>query len=721
MSRTRKMNRPLATAIALALSLSSYSLYAQAPSTAEDDSTVTYPAAYFDQYDPFSVSDMLDRIPGINIARGGNFNNSGGPGSSQGSDRRGLGLGGDQVLINGRRITGKENEGNSQLSRIPANQVERIEIIRGTSGDLDVRGGSQVINIVLQEAESRSSFAYEVNADHYHDGEIKPGAKLSVSGQQGNLDYLVSAETEPRWEYRKGFETSILGDGSANDTVVRRQTSDQQPLIFSSNLGYQITNNDIVHFNMQYQENDAPGDEERIITDFLTNPVTVDLENDYIENDSDFWEFGGDYEHTFANGNRWKNLFIVNQKEDDRLRERFDVDRSNTKDLFLETFNRYEEKIFRTSYAMNLNPTQDLEIGLERAQTTLDSSLKLGLETASGPISSDFGGLTPFTNSDATVEEIRYEAFAVHNWQLNDRMSLESTLIFEESTIKQSGDVSKERDFDFVRPKIDYRFDITPSLQFRATVEKDVAQLSFNDFTANTNDGDDDQNAIAGNPDIRQEQSWRYDVNLEYRFDNDNGVLNTNLFYHDLEDVIEKIDVSTETDILSANGNIGDGERYGGSIDASLRLTNFNLPEVLLTSRIEIEDGDIRDPFLGINRRLQRQSRGNYRYGFRHDMTARNINYGINVSGSIKGNQKVYDIDKIEDYEMDDFFIAFLEIQGWGGLTYRFEAYNVHEQERCRIRSRYVGGTIATGILDEIEDSCSHNGEKYAIKIRGTF
>ena len=717
----RKTNHSLASIITFALVISSFPLHAQEPSVGNDDSTITYTATYFNQYEPFSVSDMLDRIPGINIARGGNFNNSGGPGSSGGSDRRGLGLGGDQVLINGRRITGKENEGNSQLSRIPANQVERIEIIRGTSGDLDIRGGTQVINIVLLEAESRSSFAYEVNADHYHDGEIQPGAKFSVSGQQGNLDYLISAESEPRYEYRKGFETSTRADGTANDTVVRKQITDQQPAIFSTNLGYQFTTNDIVHFNTQYQQNDAPGEERRAITSLLKNPVTTAFENDKIENDSDFWEIGGDYEHTFANGNRWKNLFIVNLEKDDRLRQRFDIDRSNTKDLFLETSNRYEEQILRSSYAMNLNPVQDLEFGLERAQTTLDSTLKLGLETATGPISDAFGGLTPITNSNATVEEIRYEAFAVHNWDINERMSIESTLIFEESTIKQTGDVRKERNFNFVRPKVDYRFDITPSLQFRATVEKDVAQLSFNDFTANINDSDDDQDAIAGNPDIRQEQSWRYDLNLEYRFNNDNGVLNTNLFYHDLEDVIEKIDVSTDTAILSANGNIGDGERYGGSIDASLRLANFNFPQILLTSRVELEEGDVRDPFLSINRRLQRQGRGNYRYGIRHDMATRSINYGINVSGSFEGGQVLYDIDKIEDFDMDDFVIAFLEIQGWGGLIYRFEAYNFHEQDRCRIRSRYVGGTIATGALNEIEDSCSHPGEKYAIKIRGTF
>ena len=100
----------------LVAGLSSITAIAQDQPTVDDNSTVTYPAAYFDQYNPFSVTDMLDLIPGINVARpGGNDNN--GPGSSRGSQRRGLGLGGDQVLINGRRITGKENEGNSQLSR----------------------------------------------------------------------------------------------------------------------------------------------------------------------------------------------------------------------------------------------------------------------------------------------------------------------------------------------------------------------------------------------------------------------------------------------------------------------------------------------------------------------------------------------------------------------------------------------------------------------------
>ena len=176
--------------VTLLLNGTTQQVAAQDQPVTTEDSTVIYPASYFSQYQTYSVNDMLDRIPGITVARGGGPGPRGGPGSGGG---RGLGAGGDQILINGRRIAGKENEGGNQLSRIPSSQVDYIEIIRGTSGDLDVRGGTQVINIVLLEAESSASVAYEVNMDYLQDNTLKPGAKVSVTGQRGDLSYFLSA------------------------------------------------------------------------------------------------------------------------------------------------------------------------------------------------------------------------------------------------------------------------------------------------------------------------------------------------------------------------------------------------------------------------------------------------------------------------------------------------------------------------------------------------
>ncbi len=688
-----------------------------------DDSTVTYPASYFEQFQPYSVNDMLDRIPGITVARGGGpGGGGGGPGSSRGADRRGLGAGGDQVLINGRRIAGKGNEGNSQLSRIPATQVSHIEIIRGTSGELDVRGASQIINIVLLEAESSSTVAYEVNMDHTFDGKYRGGIKASLNGQNGALSYFLSGEREPRWEFRDSRETSLLADGSPNERIRRDQTRDAWPVTLTANFGYDFTLNDVAHLNLQWVDDEQETLLERtLVDDKFDNPVVIYDEED-LPQDSQSWEVGGDYEHLFGDGSRFKTLFIANESENLFLRERFDIDGADRiKNLYLSSFERNRERIVRSSYTFDLFSAQSIEAGVERAQTILDTSLQLGLLTG-GDTADYFGGLTGVRDSNGTVEEMRYEYFAIHNWRLDDRQTLETTLLYEDSTISQTGDISQSRDFQFFRPKIDYRFDITPSLQFRTTIERDVAQLSFSDFTAsaqNTGGTDDDQNELQGNPDLVQEKSWRYESNLEWRLPEDAGVINTNVFYNEIEDVIGRVDVSTPTQVLSANGNVGDAERWGIGLDGSLRLSFVGQPNMLVTWGVDLEDSSIIDPFTGEDRRLSRRGRGNTSWGLRHDIPERNMNWGFNIRNGIDGNSIFYDIDKTEEYSGDASYFSWFEMRGWGDLTYRFEARD--GRYRCRFRTRYDNRAVGDGGFRETENSCFTTGPVYAIKIRGTF
>ncbi len=418
----------------------------------------------------------------------------------------------------------------------------------------------------------------------------------------------------------------------------------------------------------------------------------------------------------------FKTLFIVNERENLYLRERFAIEADERiKNLYLSSFERNQERILRSSYTFDLFNAQALEIGAERAQTLLDSSLQLGL-LSGGETSDLFGGLTGVRNADGTVEEMRYEYFAIHNWQLNSRMALETTLLYEDSTISQSGDVDQSRDFGFFRPKLDYRFDITPSLQFRTTVERDVAQLSFSDFTASAQiqgGTDDDQNELQGNPDLEQEKSWRYEANLEYRLPLDAGVINTNVFYHEIEDVIGRVDVSTATQVLSANGNIGDAERWGMKIDSSLRLGFLDQPNMLVTAGVEVEDSSIVDPFTGEDRRLSRRGRGSLNVGLRHDIPERNMNWGFSFLNRINGATIFYDIDKNEEFLGDPTLFGWFETLGWGGLTYRFEARETRFQ--CRLRIRYDNRAIGDGGLRETEDLCSTAGEVLAIKVRGTF
>ncbi|NKB32686.1 MAG: hypothetical protein GKR91_06275 [Pseudomonadales bacterium] len=707
-----------------AASLSSQSM----AQIAEDEATVTYPASYFAEYAPVNAKDMLDRIPGVGSTTGGGpssiggFRGGGGGGGGRGF---GSGSGSSEVLINGKRTAGKNNQTSGVLSRITSDQVDYIQIIRGTSGELDVRGSGQVINVVLFEELSNSSLSYQINADRSRDSELSPGANLSYSNQIGGLDFVLSAVAEPRYSHSESVEDSILADFSPNERVLEDSISEQTSYDLTANLGYEFSDRSSARFNALWSQNDDPAESTRSTTDLTVSPNLFELQRNDIPGEQDNWEIGGDYETFLNNGDRFKVLFVLNQNNRDRTRERFDVfpDGSEEKNLFLKNGSVTEEEIIRSSYTRDIFDGQDIEFGIERAVTTLDSNLALGVLDPTGTTSPDFGGLVPVPvdNANSTVEEVRYEPFVIHNWILNDRMSLESTLLYEQSEITQSGDVSNQRDFDFIKPKVDFRYDLTPSIQLRGSIEKVVEQLRFSDFVADTDNNDEDSNVAAGNSEIRQEWYWNYNFNAEYRLPNDAGVIDGQIFYHDHRDKIERLDVTvTEDMLLSANGNIGDGHMYGIRLNGSVRMNMINIPNLLVSARITAQDSKITDPFTGEDRRMLHHGRGSASLSFRHDIPSYSLNWGASVRENFDGNTKIYDIDDVLDLYGEPSLSLFAEWISPGGTSWRWDARDVGNPERCSNRTRFVG-RLSAGILEEIERRCSMRGLVMSLKITGTF
>ena len=147
----------------------------------DDDSTITYSADYFQQFSPVSVSDMLDRIPGIGLVLNDN------QGGFDLGAVRGLG-GSSNILIDGKRLAGKANEAQSQLNQIAASEVAYIEIIRASSSDLDVQNTGQVVNIVLKQANSRSNLSFQAGLQSYQDHTVEPLGLLALTGSRGRLN-----------------------------------------------------------------------------------------------------------------------------------------------------------------------------------------------------------------------------------------------------------------------------------------------------------------------------------------------------------------------------------------------------------------------------------------------------------------------------------------------------------------------------------------------------
>ena len=676
------------------------------------DSTVIYEAEFFDQYNPITASDMLDRIPGIDVS-----------GRSRGGGGRGLGTGGN-LLIDGQRVAGKDNSARDQLDRITAAEVERIEIIRDTSGELNVRGSGEVINIILIEVPSRSSTQVELLQRLNHDNTYEIGGSVGWSTQIGNFQGLLNLEAQPNYENRDNREARITPEGELLGTLLEENIRDQDKQNISANMSYG-NGAHRMQLNALFSVGDFPRSVRRDFVDFIDNVAVDSIQQERIDNEENNWELGGDYEYSFANGSRLAVLFVTNDEIRNSVRERFLADPASdplTKNLYIDSQRETKEFIVQTNYNFSVTKSQSLRVGFERAVNELRSALFIAGPFGTEPASEEFGGLpliSSISNPGTQVEEERYEGFAFHNWTINDKSALETSIVYETSEIFQTGEVSKTRDFQFWRPSIDYRYNFADNFRFRGTVNRNVSQLSFSAFAATANDDDRDINGFAGNPELEPETSWSFNGELEYRLPNDAGVLATSLFYSDIDNKIGKIIATVDPDQpQSATGNVGPSTQMGWFARASIRLNEFNLPNAIFSGRVGLFDSEILNPF--VNEKVRTGGRGFGNLGFRQDITSMNFSYGINYEHSFWGGY--YDIDIVTRTRDDrrrslDLFVQKIWFGDW---VFRLESDNTLGASRCRYRERYEGTTIE-GNVELIQDSCSSRYRRLILSIQTTF
>jgi outer membrane receptor protein involved in Fe transport len=169
--------------------------------------TLSYDEEYFQRFEPLSVGDMMKRVPGVVFASD--------IGEYSAPSLRGVGTEYTQILINGRRVTGGTNDNTVVVDRIPAELVERIEIIRSPSSDIDSQGIGGTLNIILKEGAELSGGVYRVGAFHI-DGETVPSAFLSFGDAGERVEWGTSVNYQERFNRKLETDLEDAFDGAGS-------------------------------------------------------------------------------------------------------------------------------------------------------------------------------------------------------------------------------------------------------------------------------------------------------------------------------------------------------------------------------------------------------------------------------------------------------------------------------------------------------------------------
>jgi hypothetical protein len=627
-----------------------------------------YPAAFFAAVQPTSALDMLTYLPCFTFDAGGGV--------------RGFAVAGN-VLVDGERPASKDDGLEDVLRRIPASSVLRIDVIFGGAPGIDMQGKTVLANIV-----TRHDIAGKVtiNASTTHGLDNQAGGNILVQAERRSGDtsfegslraakYLDNGAGAGTWVRAGGtgaemFQAHELSRG-AEETYKATGAAETPALGGKLHLNASIT---IEPYQLHQDDTlvPAPG-----------------AEDDRSGVGQDSAEFGVRYERDLRPGVKLESFLLQ------RLGRQTNTDdflsnpqtASLTGDDVSASFRLRKttsETIARTNVTVPANRTLSIQVSGEGDYNTLQSNTRYV----------ENGALTPLPAADVDVDELRGELLVNATWQAVPSLTAESGLRAEASRISSSGDITSGRSLFFPKPRLALTFSPRASDQFRIRVEREVGQLDFNDFTAQTA-GLNTGTVHAGNPTLDPGEDWVAEGAWDRRFWRTADLTFTVRRYW-LSNVVDRVGVASPSGVYDSPGNIGAGTKDEASVALSLPLDPLGVAHGLLTGEATLRESRVTDPTVHRVRSISGLHRSDWTLHFTQGMPRWRASWGCDLYGP--WTQSYYRFDEIDADKLKMYVGLFADYKPRGDLTFRIEAINAFGQGIEHSRVVFDGPRNAAGV-----------------------
>jgi hypothetical protein len=645
----------------------------------------------FARFAPRSALDMARQVPGFSIREGGGA--------------RGLGPADTNVLVNGRRISGKSNGPVDALSRIPTDEVLRLELVDGASLDIGGLTG-QVLNVVTRSTGGISGqFRYAPQFRDFGTPARLLDGSVAIAGGGTKDDWTLSISNDSN---RLGDEGPELVFDGAGDLIDRREEVRNENLdaFGLSGSWSRVADNGNV-LNLTGEVNGFIRRETEI-SERSGSISPVDRTRIFESGEDEFnFEIGADYQFRFGPG-RLK-LIGYHRYEDSPT---FSIQRTEFADgapAEESVFTRDAdegETIARAEYAFGALGG-DLLLAAEGVRNFLEIASALELREEDGTLVP-----VPLPGANARVEEDRADLGLTYSRALASGLRLQASGGAEYSQLRQSGPFGLTR--GFYRPKgfvaLDWK--ALPRLNLSGRIERSVGQLSFFDFIATVDLDQDRENA--SNADLVPPQSWVFELEANLGL-GALGSLNLRPFYQDISDIVDQIPIANGG---QAPGNLPSAERYGVDGDLTLLSDPLGWRGTRLDVGFSFLGSSVSDPLLGTPRELSGNDIVDLSTDIRHDF-AGGI-WALGGSANWEDNAPVVRLDEVALRTQSFGFVsAFVENKDVSGLTLRANVANLINRKNRFERTVFIDRTAGLAQFSETRER--RFGMIFTFEVEGSF
>ncbi len=656
-----------------------------------------YEASQFARFAPATALDMVRQIPGFSI--------------SDVSGDRGLGEATQNVLINGARISGKSNDAETTLSRIPTSSVIRIEIVDGAT--LSIAGLSgKVLNLISAQGGIKGNFAYRPQFR----GRMEPNwlnGEINVSGKIGKADFTVGlANVDTFRGGGWGLEYNRAADGTLLYTRDRFSHSDGDRPRLSGSYSRKGDNGSLFNLNLAGELYYFRGE-----SFYDRSGPAVVSSNDYASDREDEWNYEASTDYEFGLGKGRLKLVGFHRYEHSPYKSLFRRDFTNGNPSTGSRFDQVVdegESVARAEYKWKSGKA-DWQISAEGAYNYLDSTTDLFELDAAGIFQP-----TALANANARVTEKRGQVILSYGRPIASDLTLQTQIGGEYSTLSQTGPNGLTR--SFVRPKglVSLAWKASPKLDVSFRLQRKVGQLNFGDFLASVDLQNNNNNA--GNPELVPPQSWLAQVEMN-RSLGKAGSIKWKVEAEAISDIVDQIPV----DLAGlppgnlqgeAPGNIDSAWKLRSETTASLLLDTLGFKGAKLDLTWIYQRTGVRDPVTGLTRPLSQRGRYYWSANLRHDIPGTPWAWGLSAENN--DDEPFYRLDlQSKDYKDGPFALAYVEHKDVFGLKLRAQLMNLVGQTEKYSQIFYQDRK--DGPIDFTRDGTFNFGLIYRVQISGTF
>lgn len=574
-----------------------------------------YQPDFFASAQPTTALDMVNRIPGFSY--------------DGGDSARGFAGTAANVLIDGQRPTSKSDSIDSILGRIPASDVERIELIRGGAPGIDMHGRTVMANVIRKKG-AETNVTLSVQDNLFADGHTIPGGSILFSKRIGDRTF------DGQLSRYSSLDDSV-GDGRIN--VI--PASGPQTSLNARTAGH----GGGVGFMGSYKGPDLGGRlsanlkiEETYFNQGLSYglPATVVVNDHQRSRDG---EIGLNYERKF--GPYDLELIGLQRLERDSATEYATAPGDQA---YFGQNTRTGESILRAVIHYSPISALTLEGGGEGVYNFLTSNERF----------IDNGTAISLPSSDVSVDETRGELFGQATWKINPKLTLEAGARFEFSKISEQGDTSNSRTFFYPKPRLLLTWDARENTQVRLRVERKLGQLNFSNFVSNV----DLKGSLvnAGNPELRPDDHWQFEAAVEQRFWGKGSVVVT-VLHDEINDVSDYVPLVGSNPPIDGPGNIGKGTQDQLDIEGQIPLDKIGIPGGLLKTTTLWRVSSVTDPVTHQDRRISGERPDVLQGTFQQDLPQWKSTWSLTY---FKGwRETYYRLGEIDRYHIGNQYVQF--------------------------------------------------------------